>query len=164
MRHLAAEEGFALTEVPVDSGGVLDPERLAPALRPETLLVSVMHANNETGVIQPVSALSALCREHGILFHTDAVQSFGKIPCKPSDLGVDALSAAAHKFYGPQGVGFLWLRPGASVTPIQHGGFHENNRRPGTENTAAIAGMAAAAERAVAEAEEGSEAARQGGS
>jgi cysteine desulfurase len=149
MRALAEREGFELSEVSVDEQGVIDPEVFAAALRPETILASVMIANNETGVIQPIAELSALCRERGILFHTDAVQAFGKIPCKPGDLGVDALSATAHKFHGPHGAGFLWLRSGISIEAIQHGGFHENERRPGTENVPAIAGMAAAAEVAV---------------
>jgi len=135
--------------VSVDEQGVIDPEVFVSALRPETILASVMIDNNETGVIQPIAELSALCRERGILFHTDAVQAFGKIPCKPGDLGVDALSATAHKFHGPHGAGFLWLRSGISIEAIQHGGFHENERRPGTENVPAIAGMAAAAEVAV---------------
>ena len=161
MRHLAAVEGFTLTEVPVDSRGVIDPERFAEALRPGTLLASVMLANNETGVIQPVAELSALCRERGILFHTDAVQAFGKIRCAPAEHGVDAFSATAHKFYGPHGAGFLWIRSGTQVAPIVHGGFHENDRRAGTENTPAIAGMAAAAERAVSEVIAGKEAERQ---
>jgi cysteine desulfurase len=129
--------------------GLIDPEVFASALRPETILASVMIANNETGIIQPIAELAALCRDRGILFHTDAVQAFGKIPCKPSDLGVDALSATAHKFHGPHGAGFLWLRSGISIESIQHGGFHENERRPGTENVPAITGMAAAAEVAV---------------
>jgi cysteine desulfurase len=149
MRSLAGREGFELTEVPVDDQGVIDPEAFAAALRPETLLASVMIANNETGVIQPIAELSTLCRERGILFHSDAVQAFGKIPCRPVDLGVDALSATGHKFHGPHGAGFLWLCSGISIEAIQHGGFHENERRPGTENVPAIAGMAAAAEVAV---------------
>ena len=114
-----------------------------------------MTANNETGVLQPVSQLAALCSEHGILFHTDAVQAFGKIPCLPHDLGVDALSAASHKFHGPHGAGFLWLRSGVSIESIQHGGYHENERRPGTENVAAIVGMAAAAEVAIGDLQSG---------
>ena len=151
IRSLAEREGFELTELPVDEQGVIDPEVFAAALCPETILASVMIANNETGVIQPIAELSTLCRERGILFHTDAVQAFGKIPCNPGELGVDALSATAHKFYGPHGAGFLWLRSGVSIEAIQHGGFHENERRPGTENVPAIAGMAAAAEVAVRE-------------
>jgi cysteine desulfurase len=151
MRALAEREGFELTELPVNEQGVIVPGAFAAALRPETILASVMIANNETGVIQPIAELAAICRERGILFHSDAVQAFGKIPCNPRELGVDALSATAHKFYGPHGAGFLWLRSGVSIEAIQHGGFHENERRPGTENVPAIAGMAAAAEVAVRE-------------
>jgi len=142
---------------------LVDPVAFAEALRPETLLASVMIANNETGVIQPIRELSALCRDRGILFHADAVQAFGKISCLPGELGVDALSATAHKFYGPLGAGFLWLRSGVSIEAVQHGGFHENERRAGTENAAAIAGMAAAARSAVSEAKAGAEAIRQEG-
>ncbi len=161
MEVLAAREGFTLTTVGVDRNGMIDPDEFAAALRPETLLASVMAANNETGVIQPVASLAALCRDRGILFHTDAVQAFGKIACKPHDLGVDVLSATAHKFYGPHGAGFVWLRSGVSIEAIQHGGYHENERRPGTENVAAIAGMAVAAAVADAEVAAGTEGARQ---
>lgn len=160
VQSLRSREGFGLTEAPVDRSGLLDPGAFAALLRPETLLASVMTANNETGVIQPVAELAAACRARGVLFHTDAVQAFGKIPCVPGDLGVDALSATAHKFRGPRGAGFLWLRSGVSLEAIQHGGFHENERRPGTENVAAIVGMAAAAEVAVRKAGEGTESLR----
>jgi len=163
MRWLAAREGFDLTEVPVNSRGMTDPDEFAAALRPETVLASVMTANNETGVIQPTTQLSAICRERGVLFHSDAVQAFGKIRCVPSEAGVDAMSVTSHKFYGPHGAGFLWLRSGVSIDAIHHGGFHENERRPGTENVAAIAGMATAAETAVAEVLDGREASRQNG-
>jgi cysteine desulfurase len=161
MRSLAQREDFELTEVPVDRRGLIDPQVFAESLRDDTLMASVMIANNETGVIQPVAELARFCRERGILFHTDAVQAFGKIPCLPRDLGVDAFSATAHKFHGPHGAGFLWLRSGISIDPIQHGGFHENERRPGTENVAAIAGMAAAAEVAAREILHGAESHRQ---
>jgi cysteine desulfurase len=161
MKTLAVREGFGLTEVAVDALGMVDPASFASVLTGETRLASVMLANNETGVIQPVAELAALCRERGILFHTDAVQAFGKIPCCPADLGVDALSAAAHKFHGPHGAGFLWLRSGVSIEAIQHGGFHENQRRAGTENVGAIAGMAAAAECSAKSVAEGSESSRQ---
>ena len=160
MQSLASREGFDLTILPVDAQGAVDPATFEAALRPGTLLASVMMANNETGVIQPVAKLASLCRGRGVLFHTDAVQAFGKIPCLPGELGVDALSVTGHKFYGPPGAGFLWLRSGVSIEPIQHGGFHENERRPGTENAAAIAGMAVAATLAVAEVKAGSESAR----
>lgn len=161
MKALATREGFGLTQVAVDQNGLIDLENFESALRPETLLVSVMIANNETGVIQPVKQLAALCRERGILFHTDAVQAFGKISCLPYDLGIDALSLTAHKFYGPPGAGLLWLRSGVSIEAMQHGGSHENERRPGTENTAAIVGMSFAAERAVKKVVKGMESARQ---
>ena len=161
MRALKEKEGFELTEIPVNERGLVEPEVFAAALRPGTILASVMIANNETGVIQSVEQLAAIARERGVLFHTDAVQAFGKMQCLPHQLGVDALSAASHKFYGPHGAGFLWLRSGVSIDSIQHGGFHENERRPGTENVAAIAGMAVAARVAMAEVERGSEAPRQ---
>jgi len=161
MRALGEKEGFELTEIPVNERGLVEPEVFAAALRPGTILASVMMANNETGVIQPVDELAAIARANGVLFHTDAVQAFGKIECLPHLLGVDALSATAHKFYGPHGAGFLWLRSGVSIDSIQHGGFHENERRPGTENVASIAGMAVAARLATAEVAIGVEALRQ---
>ena len=161
MQSLASREGFELTIIPVDDQGRIDHSLFEASLRPGTLLASVMLANNETGVIQPVRELAAACRDRGILFHTDAVQAFGKIRCVPGELGVDAISATAHKFYGPPGAGFLWLRSGVSVGAIQYGGFHENGRRPGTENAVAIAGMAAAAKSLVTEVEAGLESARQ---
>lgn len=144
--HLHHHEGFALTVLPVDPRGLVDPESLRAALRPDTMLVSVMHANNETGAIQPVEKLAAICRERGVCFHTDAVQTFGKLPIRPAELGATAVSLAAHKFYGPKGVGALYLRAGIALSRVAHGGSHENTRRPGTENVAGIAGMAAAAE------------------
>jgi cysteine desulfurase len=143
---LKHHEGFDLTILPVDTFGRVDPEELESALRPETVLVSIMHANNETGTIQPIEELAAICRERRVCFHTDAIQSLGKLPVRPNDLGVSALSLAAHKFYGPPGAGALYLRAGTAISRIVHGGSHENTRRPGTENVAAIAGMAAAAE------------------
>src|SRR4030095_7089189 len=113
-------------------------------IRTETRLVSIMAANNETGVVQPLREISQICRERGVLLHSDMVQAFGKID---TDLSlVDAASFAAHKFYGPKGVGFLFLRSGLFIQPIMFGGAHENERRPGTENVAAIAAMAVAAE------------------
>jgi cysteine desulfurase len=143
---LKHHEGFDLTVLPVDNFGRVDPEELESALRPETVLVSIMHANNETGTIQPIEELATICRGRRVCFHTDAIQSLGKLPVRPNDLGVSALSLAAHKFYGPPGAGALFLRGGTAISRIVHGGSHENTRRPGTENVAAIAGMAAAAE------------------
>jgi cysteine desulfurase len=144
IEHLEKCEGFEVTWLNVSRDGIIDLDQLADAIRPQTRLVSIMTANNETGVIQPMREISQICREHGVLLHSDMVQSFGKID---TDLSlVDAASFAGHKFYGPKGVGFLFLRSGLSVQPIMFGGAHENERRPGTENVAAIAGMAAAAE------------------
>ncbi|MEQ1862591.1 MAG: cysteine desulfurase family protein [Chthoniobacteraceae bacterium] len=142
--HLRKREGFRLTVLPVDRAGRVAPEQVAEALAPDTALVSIMTANNETGTRQPVREIGALCRERGVLFHTDAIQSFGKEPLRAADF--DALSLAAHKFHGPKGAGVLYLRTGLNLDRLQHGGSHENERRPGTENVAAIAGMAAAAE------------------
>jgi cysteine desulfurase len=144
VEHLEKHEGFEVTWLNVSRDGIIDLDQLADAIRPETRLVSIMTANNETGVIQPMREISRICRERGVLLHSDMVQSFGKID---TDLSiVDAASFAAHKFYGPKGVGFLYLRSGLSIQPIMFGGAHENERRPGTENVAAIVGMAAAAE------------------
>ncbi len=154
---LEKREGFGVTRLPVDSRGRTDLDQLADALTPRTTLVSIMSANNETGTVQPVREAVALCRERGVLFHCDAIQSFGKEPLAARDF--DALSLAAHKFYGPKGAGVLYLGSGISIDSLQHGGSHENQRRPGTENVAAIAGMAAAAELAIHDTE--SESARQ---
>ena len=143
---LKHHEGFNLTILPVDSAGQVNPEDLDAAMRTDTILVSVMHANNETGTIQPIEELGAICRAQRVCFHTDAIQSFGKLPVRPDELGVSAISLAAHKFYGPPGAGALYLRSGIAISRISHGGSHENTRRPGTENVPAIVGMAAAAE------------------
>jgi cysteine desulfurase len=144
IEHLEKHEGFEVTWLNVSSDGLIDLDHLAAAIQPETRLVSIMTANNETGVIQPMREISTICRERGVLLHSDMVQSFGKVD---TDLSlVDAASFAAHKFYGPKGAGFLFLRSGLSIQPIMFGGAHENERRPGTENVAAIVGMAAAAE------------------
>jgi cysteine desulfurase len=144
VEHLEKHEGFEVTWLNVSRDGIIDLDQLADAIRPETRLVSIMTANNETGVIQPMREISSICRERGVLLHSDMVQSFGKID---TDLSlVDSASFAAHKFYGPKGVGFLFLRSGLSIQPIMFGGAHENERRPGTENVGAIVGMAAAAE------------------
>ena len=144
IEHLEKHEGFEVTWLNVSRDGLIDVDQLAAVIRPETRLVSIMTANNETGVIQPMREISRICREHGALLHSDMVQSFGKID---TDLSlVDAASFAAHKFYGAKGAGFLFLRSGLSIQPIMFGGAHENERRPGTENVAAIVGMAAAAE------------------
>jgi cysteine desulfurase len=155
LEHVEKRENFEVTWLNLSERGIVDLDHLAAAIRPETRLVSIMSANNETGVIQPMREISKVCRERGILLHSDMVQSFGKID---TDLSlVDAASFAAHKFYGPKGAGLLFLRSGLSIQPIMFGGAHENERRPGTENVAAIAGMAAAAEWTLREQERGQE-------
>jgi cysteine desulfurase len=146
--HLQKKEGFRVTWLQVDARGQVRASDVADAITAETTLVSIMSANNETGTLQPTHEISAICRERGVIFHSDAIQSFGKDPLITADF--DALSLAAHKFYGPKGVGALYLRAGLPVERLQHGGSHENERRPGTENTAAIVGLACAAELAVA--------------
>jgi len=145
VEHLEKFEGFEVTWLNVSENGLIDLNQLADSIRDDTVLVSIMHANNETGLIQPLREISEICREHGVLLHSDMVQSFGKISGEAVSL-VDAGSFAAHKFYGPNGAGLLFLRSGIPIEPIQFGGAHENQRRPGTENVAMIAGMAAAAE------------------
>jgi cysteine desulfurase len=144
VEHLERQEGFEVTWLDTSNNGIVDLDQLAKTIRPETRLVSIMTANNETGVIQPIKEISKICRDRGVLLHSDCVQAFGKIDIDMSL--VDAASFAAHKFYGPKGVGFLFLRSGLSLQPVLFGGSHENQRRPGTENVPAIAGMAAAAE------------------
>lgn len=142
--HLAEREQFDVNFLPVDKDGGIDPDELARAIRPDTTLVSIMTANNETGLLQPLAELARLCERRGVLLHSDMVQSFGKIETNLD--GLAAASFAAHKFYGPKGAGLLYLRAGIPIEPIQFGGAHENQRRPGTENVPAIVGMAAAAE------------------
>jgi cysteine desulfurase len=144
VEHLHYHRGYEVTWLPVGADGRIDPASLRAALRPDTTVVSVMASNNETGVKQPVKELAEICRERGVLFHTDAVQSAGKGPISVKEWPVSALSLSAHKFYGPSGAGVLFLRKGVAIQRVQFGGFHEDNRRPGTENVAAIVGMAEA--------------------
>ena len=144
LEHLEQHEGFEVTWLNVSESGTVDLDQLADSIRPDTRLVSIMTANNETGVIQPMREISQICRDRGVLLHSDMVQAFGKTDVDVSL--VDVASFAAHKFYGPKGTGFLCLRAGLPIQPIMFGGAHENQRRPGTENVAGIAGMAAAAE------------------
>ena len=144
VEHLEDREGFEVTWLNVSKDGMVDLDQLADSIRPDTKLVSIMTANNETGVVQPMREISRICRERGVLLHSDIVQAFGKLDIDVSL--VDAGSFAAHKFYGPKGTGFLFLRSGLPIQPIMFGGAHENQRRPGTENVAGVAGMAAAAE------------------
>ncbi len=147
LRYLEAHEGFALTLLPVDRFGRVDPGSVAAALRPDTALVSVMTANNETGTVQPVAAIGRLCRERGVPFHTDAVQAFGKLPFRDIDqFEADLVSVCAHKFHGPKGAGALFIRSPLLPHPTQHGGAQENERRGGTESLAAIAGLVSAFE------------------
>ena len=141
-----ARRGWSTTLLPMDASGIVSAERLRDAITDRTALVSVMHANNEIGTIQPIAELAQIAHEHGALFHTDAVQSAGKIPVTIAALGVDALSVSAHKFYGPKGVGALWVRRGVRLVPTSTGGKQERNRRAGTENTVGIIGMGVAAE------------------
>jgi cysteine desulfurase NifS/selenium donor protein len=136
-----AADGFRVTRVPVDGAGRVDPEEVARALTPETILVSVMHANNEVGTIEPVAEIARLARERGILVHTDAAQSVGKIPVDVDALGVDFLSVAGHKLYAPKGVGALYVRAGVDLPRLVHGASHESGRRAGTENVLEIVGL-----------------------
>ena len=141
-----ARRGWRVSTVPVDSSGIVDPERLRETLTDDTALVSVMHANNEIGTVQPIAALAAIAHERGALFHTDAVQTAGKLPLDVRALGVDLLSIAAHKFYGPKGAGALWVKRGVRLLPFITGGRQERNRRAGTENVPALVGLGVAAD------------------
>ena len=145
-QHFEKTGECGVTYLPVNCDCLVDPDDLRKVIRNDTVLVSIMSANNETGTVQPVKELAAVCRERGVTFHTDAEQSFGKQPVNVNDWGVDLLSIAAHKFYGPKGVGALYIRRGTKIDPLLFGGSHENERRAGTENVAAIVGMARAAE------------------
>lgn len=145
------EEGFEVTYLPVDLECRVHPEWVLEAMRPETILVSVMFANNETGSIQPIAEIGRIARRKGVVFHTDAVQAAGKVHLDVDELGVDLLSMSAHKIYGPKGVGGLYVRKGTKLHPIVYGGHHEKNLRPGTENVPAIAAFARALELAGSE-------------
>jgi cysteine desulfurase len=147
------DEGFDVTLVPVDERGLIDVADFATALRPDTILATVMFANNEIGTVQPIAQLAATARSRGVIFHTDAVQAAPWLDVRPGLLGVDMLSISAHKFYGPKGVGVLYAREGIPVQPLVYGGGQEFGRRSGTENVAGIVGLAAALELAVRERE-----------
>ena len=145
-------QGYEVTYLDVDGNGRVDPRKIADSIREDTLLVSVMAGNNEIGTIEPIEEIGEICRERGVLFHTDAVQAYGKVPL-PLDV-IDMLSISAHKISGPKGVGFLYVRRGIKLTPVLHGGGHEGGLRSGTENIPGIVGMAAAARLAFSEMDE----------
>ena len=140
------KNGYDVTYVPVDEHGTIKLDELEKAIRPDTILITVMHANNEIGTIQPIRQIGEIAKKHGIKFHTDAVQTFGHIPVNANDLNVDLLSISAHKFYGPKGVGALYIRKGTKITPQIHGGDQERRRRASTENVPGIVGLGKAVE------------------
>lgn len=149
--RLEASSGCTVTVLPVDGSGMVDPSDLEQAIRLETVLVTVMHANNEVGTIQPIAELASIAHKQGILFHTDAAQSVGKVGARVDELGVDLLSVAGHKLYAPKGVGALYIRKGTLLRNLMVGAGHEAGRRPGTENLIGIAGLGAACRMAAAE-------------
>lgn len=146
--------GFEVTEVPVDKYGTINPEDVRKALRQDTVLVSIMHANGEIGTLQPVKEIARITREHNVAFHTDAIASAGSVPVNVQELGVDALSLAGNQFYGPKGIAALWLRRGQRIMPLIDGGIQEGGRRAGTENVPGIVGLGKAAELAMNNMEE----------
>ena len=148
------KRGFEVTYVGVDENGILKLDELEKAIRPDTILISVMFANNEIGTIQPIKEIGRIAKEHGILFHTDAVQAYGQLPINVDEYQIDMLSASAHKLNGPKGIGFLYIRKGLKTRSFIHGGAQERSRRAGTENVPGIVGLGAASERAFARMEE----------
>lgn len=147
-------QGYEVTYLDVDENGIVPPESVEKAIRPDTILISIMFANNEIGTIEPIKEIGEIASKHGILFHTDAVQAFGHIPIDVKELHIDMLSASGHKFHGPKGIGFFYLRDGIKLGALMHGGAQERSRRAGTHNVAGIVGLAAAAKLAVQEMEE----------
>lgn len=148
------KRGYEITYIDVDEDGMIKLEELKKAIRPDTILISVMYANNEIGTIQPIAEIGRIARENGILFHTDAVQAYGHVPIDVDELSIDMLSASGHKFNGPKGVGFLYIRKGVKTRAFIHGGAQERKRRAGTENVPGIVGLGAAAECAFAQMDE----------
>jgi cysteine desulfurase len=144
-RYLERRLGYRLTVVPVDGFGVVDPDAVRGAIEPGTVLISIMHANNEVGALQPIVEIARVAHERGILVHTDAAQAVGKVPTDVRELGVDLLTLAGHKLYAPKGIGVLYVRPGTRLDPVIHGAGHEHGLRAGTENVPYIAGLGAAA-------------------
>ncbi len=152
--YLEKQRGFEVSYIDVDENGVIKLDELKKAIRPDTILISVMFANNEIGTIQPIREIGEIAREHGILFHTDAVQAFGQVPINVDELHIDMLSSSAHKINGPKGIGFLYIRKGVKIRSFVHGGAQERKRRAGTENVPGIVGYGKAAEEAAATMEE----------
>ena len=152
------KRGFTATYVPVGSDGVVEPDDIKQAIQPDTIVVSVMHANNEVGTLQPIEQIAAIAHERGVMFHADAVQTTGKLPIDVKRMGIDLLSLSAHKFYGPKGTGVLYVKRGTKFDPCVHGGHQEWGRRGGTENVAGIVGLGRAVE--IAQAEMAAEASR----
>ena len=148
---LEEEEGFEVTYLPVDRFGVVDPDAVADAVRDETILISVMMANNEVGTLEPIAEIARVAKDKGVVVHTDSAQAVGKVAVDVRELGVDLLSISAHKIYGPKGVGALYVRGGTRIAPLFHGGHHERQKRPGTENVALIVGFSKAMELALEE-------------
>lgn len=148
------KQGFEVTYLDVDENGLVSPEALEQAIRPDTILVSIMFANNEIGTIEPVAELGAVAKKHGVLFHTDAVQAFGQVPIDVDAMNIDMLSSSGHKLNGPKGIGFLYIRKGVKIRSFVHGGAQERKRRAGTENVPGIVGFGKAVELAVASMEE----------
>jgi cysteine desulfurase len=152
--HFLEKHGFRVTYLPVDKYGLVDPDDVNKALTDQTILVSIMHANNEIGTIEPIQEISAICKDKGVYMHTDAVQSFGALDTNVEHLGVDLLSLSAHKFYGPKGIGVLYIREGTRIVPLIHGGAQERNKRASTHNVPGIVGLGKAVQLAMKEKDE----------
>lgn len=143
-RYLEARHGFGVTYLPVDADGLVDPAAVEAAITPQTILITIMHANNEVGTLEPIAEIGRIARQHGIALHTDAAQSVGKVPVRVDDLGVDLLTVAGHKLYAPKGIGALYVRRGTTLDPLVHGAGHEGGRRAGTENVPYIVALGTA--------------------